>query len=96
MKVKIVFASVDPVRDTPAEMKLYLSNFSADMIGVTAAREQDENFKKCLRGFKVYARKVNQQQNSGYYNMDHTSLVFLMSDSNQFLDIVNTAVSEGT
>ncbi len=26
--------------------------------------------------------------------MDHTSLVFLMSDSNQFLDIVNTAVSE--
>lgn len=39
MKVKIVFVSVDPVRDTPAEMKLYLSNFSADMIGVTAASE---------------------------------------------------------
>lgn len=35
MKLKLVFVSVDPERDTPQVMKEYLSEFGKNIIGVT-------------------------------------------------------------
>lgn len=42
----------------------------------------------------MYARKISEKDDASSYNVDHTSLIFLMSDENKYLDIVNTAVSE--
>ena len=35
-KLKLVFISVDPERDTPKEMKKYIANFNKNMIGITS------------------------------------------------------------
>ena len=41
LKLKIVFISLDPLRDTPQSMKEYLKNFSKNIIGVTASAPND-------------------------------------------------------
>jgi protein SCO1/2 len=35
MKLKVVFVSVDPERDTPKVMKDYLAEFGKNIVGVT-------------------------------------------------------------
>jgi protein SCO1/2 len=37
LKLKVVFVSIDPERDTPNALKAYLSNFHKVMIGVTGS-----------------------------------------------------------
>jgi protein SCO1/2 len=41
MKLKIVFISLDPERDSPSEMKKYLANFGKSIIGITASSKDD-------------------------------------------------------
>jgi cytochrome oxidase Cu insertion factor (SCO1/SenC/PrrC family) len=42
-----------------------------------------------MKKFKVYARRVENPQNPDSYNVDHTSLVFLMNERSEFVDILN-------
>jgi protein SCO1/2 len=37
LKLKLVFISIDPERDTPEKLKKYLKNFSKIIIGVTGS-----------------------------------------------------------
>jgi cytochrome oxidase Cu insertion factor (SCO1/SenC/PrrC family) len=49
-----------------------------------------------MKAFKIYARKMSQpnQEANTNYNVDHTSLTFLIDSSNQYIDILNPALSE--
>ena len=48
-----------------------------------------------MKTFKVYSRKVfNENKEDKNYNVDHTSLVFLINKDNEFIDILNTSLSE--
>jgi protein SCO1/2 len=58
MKLKIVFVSVDPERDTPKVMKNYLSEFGKNIIGVTGAKGDNIELKECLKKFKIKAKKI--------------------------------------
>lgn len=80
-KVRALFVTVDPERDTAPVLKDYLSNFDRRLVGVTGPRE---NIDAALKGFRVYARKVPGGDPTNY-TMDHSALVYLMDKQGRFV-----------
>ena len=76
----VVFISVDPERDTPAEVGNYMSLFNSPVIGLTGTPAQIEQVKK---QFGIYSRKVEQP--GGSYSVDHTASVILLDKNGQFV-----------
>lgn len=81
-RLQPVFISVDPARDTPAQMKDYLSYFHPALTGLTGSREQIDAVKKA---FRVYAARAKDTDANGHYNVDHSSLFYLMDGDNRYL-----------
>jgi protein SCO1 len=79
-----LFISVDPERDTPKEMKDYLSSFDPHLKGLTGSPDQ---IAKVISAFRVYARKVPLKD--GDYTMDHTALIYLMDRDGKFVSPFN-------
>ena len=77
--LSIVFVSVDPERDTPAEIAKYLELFETPVIGLTGTPGQVEQVKK---QFGIYSRKVPRAD--GGYSVDHTAAVILLDRNGQF------------
>jgi protein SCO1/2 len=82
--VNAYYISVDPERDTAAEMKDYLSSFDPRLKGLTGNSEQ---IAKVLSEYRVYARKVPLKD--GDYTMDHTALIYLMDRDGKFVSPFN-------
>jgi protein SCO1/2 len=78
--LSIVFVSVDPERDTPAEVANYMSLYDTPIVGLTGTPTQVEQVKK---QFGVYSRKVEQP--GGSYSVDHTASVMLLDKNGQFV-----------
>ncbi len=81
-----IFISVDPERDTPESLKLYVTanGFPKNLIGLTGTIEQVEAAKKV---FKIYAQKVPDPDLTGGYTVDHVSLIYLMDADGNFADV---------
>ena len=69
-----LFITVDPERDTPENLKAYLS-FDERLIGLTGSPEAAQ---AARQSFKVYARKVPQPDSAMGYTMDHSSLFYIV------------------
>jgi protein SCO1/2 len=78
--LSIVFVSVDPERDTPAEIASYISLYDTPIIGLTGTTAQIEQVKK---QFGIYSRKVEQP--GGGYSVDHSASVILLDKNGQFV-----------
>jgi len=78
--MSIVFISVDPERDGPAEVGSYATLFNAPVIGLTGSSADIERVKK---QFGVYSAKVAQP--GGGYSVDHSAAVFLMDRDGKFV-----------
>ena len=77
--LQILFITVDPERDTPEQLKQYLSLFDADVIGLTGSPDK---VRSVLQQFGVYAQK--NDQGDGDYLYDHSAAVFLYRDDGSF------------
>jgi protein SCO1/2 len=77
--LSIVFITVDPERDTPAEVDTYMKLYDSPVIGLTGTPAQIEAVKK---QFGIYSRKVEQP--GGSYSVDHTATVILLDRNGQF------------
>jgi protein SCO1/2 len=53
-----VFVSVDPKRDTPQKIAEYVKLFDGSIMGLTGKDENDEDYRRMLDSFKVYANKI--------------------------------------
>ncbi|OYX35813.1 MAG: SCO family protein [Caulobacterales bacterium 32-69-10] len=80
-KLNVVFVSVDPERDTPEQMKLYLSSFDPRIQGFTGTVEQVD---RAAKAYRVYHRKVDTGE--GGYTMDHTATIYLFDRRGQFVE----------
>ncbi len=83
-KIRGVFVTVDPERDTPAILKDYLSSFDTRIIGLSGDKATLEPM---LKAYRVYARK-NPSAN-GEYSMDHSAIVYLMDKQMRFIGPLN-------
>ncbi len=79
-RFQVVFITVDPERDTPAQLKTYLSTpaFPKGVIGLTGTAAQ---IASAARAYRVYYKKAGDGPN---YGMDHTSVVYLMDPQGRF------------
>ena len=76
---EIVFVSVDPERDGPAEVGKYAELFDSPIIGLTGSPAQVEQVKK---EFGIFSQKVEQP--GGDYTVNHTSTVLLFDRRGDF------------
>lgn len=81
-RVVPIFISVDPERDTPEQLKSYVSSFHPSLIGLTGTLEE---ITAVARAYRVYYRKVKDEKSSAGYTMDHTSIVYLMGPDGKFI-----------
>jgi len=77
---EIVFVSVDPERDGPAEVGAYAKLFATPVIGLTGSAAQIDQVKKRYAVFSAKAPGAG-----GDYSVDHTASVFLMDRAGQFV-----------
>lgn len=80
-KLNVVFVSVDPERDTPAQLKLYLSNFDHRIRGLTGTTAQTD---AAAKAYRIYHRKVAIE--GGEYTVDHSSAVYLFDAKGAFVE----------
>ena len=75
-----LFITVDPARDTPAQLKSYAENFHPRLVALTGSAEQ---IAQAARAYKVFYQPV--KQGDGEYLMDHSSIVYLMDRDGHYL-----------
>jgi protein SCO1/2 len=87
-KIKALFITVDPERDTPQLMQDYVGSFDPRIIGLSGDRAAID---RVLAEYRVYARKSPDKSadksfgKSGDYSMDHSALVYLMDRDGRFV-----------
>jgi protein SCO1 len=79
-RVRAIFFTVDPERDTPAALKEYLSSFDPRLSGLTGSLE---DIAAVAKSYRAIYRKVPLEQ--GGYTMDHTAIVYLMDKQGRFV-----------
>lgn len=83
-KLRALFVTVDPERDTVEAMKAYLGSFDPRIVGLTGDRSAIDAM---IKTYRAYARKV--PLDGGDYTMDHTALVYLMGKDGSFVGAFN-------
>jgi len=78
--LQVVFVSIDPQRDTPAQLKTYLSTptFPKGAIGLTGTPAQ---VAAAAKSYRVYFQKQGEGEG---YSMAHSSIVYLMDPAGKF------------
>ena len=69
-----LFITIDPQRDTVAQMAGYVERFHPRLVGLTGTPEQIADV---ARRYRVYYARVNQPDQGGDYTMDHSSFTYL-------------------
>lgn len=78
--LQTVFVSVDPARDTPAQMKAYVANdaFPKRLIGLTGSLAQVD---AAAKAYRVYYQKSGEGPD---YTVNHAAYSYLMNPKGRF------------
>lgn len=80
-KITPVFVSIDPERDKPKIIGEYVANFDSRLVGLTGTPEQ---LAAMARAFHVFYKKVPNAKDPQNYDMDHSSILYLMGPDGKF------------
>ena len=86
---QILFVTVDPERDTPAELAEYVKLFETPVTALTGSPAQ---IAEVARSFGIYSRKA-PGEGGGAYSVDHSSQVLLFDGDGRFSGTI--ALEEG-
>lgn len=73
-KVRGLFVTVDPERDTPEVLKAYMAAFGPDFVALRA--DTSEQLAALAKDYKVYYKKVAGKE-PGNYTMDHSAGLYI-------------------
>lgn len=76
-KVQAMFVSVDPQRDTPAEVARYATYFHPDILGVTAPREEIDRLTKGVGAY--YFLGSDAETGRDDYDVTHSMSVYVLN-----------------
>ena len=79
-KMRYLFVSVDHERDTPEQLKLYLSNFDSRIVGLTGTAQE---IAAATKGYHVYYKKIATKEGFTY---NHTPLIYLMGRNGRLVN----------
>ena len=77
-----VFISLDPVRDTPAQMADYVKAFHPRLVGLTGTPDE---IASVARAYRVYYKSVKDDKSSAGYTIDHTSIIYVMDAKGEYV-----------
>jgi protein SCO1/2 len=80
-RVQVLFITLDPMRDTPAELKSYLAAFDSRFVGLTGTEAQVD---RAAQSFNVQYSKVIV---GGDYTISHSAATYIF-DANGSLRLV--------
>lgn len=78
--IQPIFVSVDPERDTAANVKSYVENFGGGLVGLTGS---PEDVAAMAKAYRVYYQKV-AGPSAKDYTIDHSSIIYLMGPDGKF------------
>ena len=81
-KVQPMLITIDPERDTAPVLAQYVAQFDPRLKGLTGTPEE---IAAVAKEYRVYYEKVKDEDGSGDYTMDHSSVVYLMGPDGGFL-----------
>ena len=81
-RVKVIFISVDPERDTPEVLGRYLAAFDPEFIGLTDDFEKTETV---MKPFGAFAEKEEVSDSAAQYLVSHTARVYLVNPKGEIL-----------
>ena len=81
-RIRPVFITIDPARDTPAVMRQYVSAFSPRLVGLTGT---DAEIAAVAKAYRVYYAPHRISDAPGDYTMDHSSVLYLLGPDGRFI-----------
>ncbi len=91
-KVKFVYITVDPERDTPGKLRQHLAIFSPDFIGLTG---KPDELLKVYESYGIYREKVIISDSAAGYLINHTARIYVIDRNGRWrLGIPNDATVE--
>ncbi|MDG0995749.1 MAG: SCO family protein [Gammaproteobacteria bacterium] len=85
--VRSVFVSVDPIRDTPERMKVYLETFGSQVIGVSSAGPELDRF---IKNMGIVAKLPEAIDANADYDVMHSSSIYLIAPNNAIAALLRT------
>ena len=79
-RVKTLYVSVDPERDTPAVLKADLANFSVDALGLTGTKAQID---RVVAMYGAAYRIEPTPESAAKYTVSHTTTLYLLDGRGQ-------------
>ena len=79
-RMRALFITVDPERDTPAALKDYVSSFDTRIVAVTG---DDAAIAAVAKAYRAYYKRTPLAE--GGYTMDHTAIIYLMGKDGRFV-----------
>ncbi len=87
-KLAPIFITVDPERDTPAQLKNYAQNFDKRIVMLTGSAA---DIAAVTRAYRVYFAK-RPLEKAGEYTMDHSAYIYLLDPDGKYLTHFRHAV----
>ncbi|CAN0326777.1 unnamed protein product, partial [Ascophyllum nodosum] len=81
--VKPVFVSVDPDRDSIAQLRHYSQDFHPSIAYLTGTKDQ---VAKAAKAYRVYFSKTEEHEDDEDYLVDHSIVIYLIAPNGEFLD----------
>jgi protein SCO1/2 len=88
-RLKVLFVTVDPERDTPDRLKQYLASFDPRIIALTGSADQ---IAATAKGWNAFYNKV--PEDGGSYTIAHSAYVYLMDADNRLAGTLGFQESE--
>ena len=85
-RIAPIFITLDPARDTPQLLKLYLSSFDPRFIALTGSEGE---IAAVAKEYRVW--RVKRPLKGGGYAVDHSSVICLMDPSGKFVAVSDTS-----
>jgi protein SCO1/2 len=86
-QVAPIFISVDPQRDTPERVGVYVSSFDARILGLSGSAEA---LARVAGNYKVYYEKRGMGEARDAYTIDHTSMLYLIDAQQRIRALIAT------
>ncbi len=83
-RLGVFFVTVDPERDTPEQLALYLSSFDPRIVGLHGSAEATA---RAAGAFKATYRRIPTEGSD--YTMEHTALIFLVDREGRYFDRID-------
>jgi protein SCO1/2 len=81
--IQPLFITVDPERDTPAALRLFLSASYPRFLGLTGRREQIEAVRSA---YKVFARRYSDPTEPDGYSVSHSAFSYVVDAAGLYCD----------